>query len=259
MAVSGVWDRLGAGNTYSQDEALCAAGVPIKIEDLGGLLHHKFLILDATGANPVVITGSMNWTGAGAGSNDENTLIIHDAAVAQAYLAAYQELYDALGPETLCETGGGGFLAYLPLVLRPVAAPTPTATPTLPPGPLPTATPTATPSATPEPGGESVVIDDIFYDGAGSSEPDEYVVIRNAGGQSVDLGGWTLRDEANRVFTFPAFTMTPGQVCRVYTNEEHPEWCGFNYGSGSAIWNNGGDCATLQDGDGVVVDVHCYP
>ncbi len=137
VAVSGVWDRLGASNTYSQDEALCAAGVPIKIEDLGGLLHHKFLILDATGDNPVVITGSMNWTGAGAGSNDENTLIIHDAAVAQAYLAAYQELYDALGPETLCETGGGGFLAYLPLVLRPVAAPTPTATPTLPPGPLP--------------------------------------------------------------------------------------------------------------------------
>ncbi len=104
-----------------------------------------------------------------------------------------------------------------------------------------------------------MVIDDIFYDGAGSSEPDEYVVIRNAGGQSVNLGGWTLRDEANRVFTFPAFTMTPGQVCRVYTNEEHPEWCGFNYGSGSAIWNNGGDCAVLREGNGVLVDEYCYP
>jgi len=235
-------------------------GVPIKIEDLGGLLHNKFLILDASGADPVVITGSMNWTGAGGASNDENTLILHDAALAQAYLAAYQELYDALGPETLCAVGGNdGFLVYLPLVLRPEASPTPTATPTLPPGPVPSSTPTSTPTSTTSPGGGEVVIDDIFYDGSGSAEPDEYVVIRNTGAQSVDLDGWTLQDAASHVFTFPAFTMAPGQVCRVYTNEDHPEWCGFSYGSGSAIWNNGSDCATLQDGVGTMVDTYCYP
>ena len=45
----------------------------------------------------------------------------------------------------------------------------------------------------------------------------------------------------------PSFLMQPGQDCRVYTNENHPEWCGFNYGSGSAIWNNTGDCAYLED------------
>jgi hypothetical protein len=42
-------------------------------------------------------------------------------------------------------------------------------------------------------------------------------------------------DAANHDFTFPTFGITPGQTCRVSSNENHPEYCGFNYGSGSAI------------------------
>jgi len=52
--------------------------------------------------------------------------------------------------------------------------------------------------------------------------------------------------------------MTTGQVCRVYTNQSHPEWCGFNYSSGSAIWNNGGDCAYLRNSVGAAIDTRCY-
>jgi len=52
--------------------------------------------------------------------------------------------------------------------------------------------------------------------------------------------------------------MQPGQVCRVYTNEYHPEWCGFSFGSGSAIWNNSGDCAYLRDSEGRLIDTFCY-
>jgi hypothetical protein len=66
-------------------------------------------------------------------------------------------------------------------------------------------------------------------------------------------------DEAEHTFVFPAFLMQPGQTCRVYTNEDHPEWCGFSYGRGSAIWNNDGDCAYLRDSGGVLVDSYCYP
>jgi hypothetical protein len=60
------------------------------------------------------------------------------------------------------------------------------------------------------------------------------------------------------VFTFPNYLTEPGQVCWVYTNEYHPEWCGFSYGSGSAIWNNSGDCAELRDSYGDTVDTYCY-
>jgi hypothetical protein len=85
------------------------------------------------------------------------------------------------------------------------------------------------------------------------------VEIRNEGSNPIQLAGWTLRDEAEHVFTFPSFEMLPGQVCRVYTNEDHPEWCGFNYRfTGSAIWNNGGDCGYLRDEETELVDQYCY-
>ncbi len=134
---------------------------------------------------------------------------------------------------------------FLPLIIKQ-ATPTPTPTATIQPtnGGPETPTATNTPSL-PDNTGDVVIID-IFVDGAGSSEPDEYVEIRNDDTSSIQLQGWTLRDEANHVFTFPSFVMAPDQVCRVYTNENHPTWCSFNYGSGSAIWNNSGDCAYLR-------------
>ena len=60
------------------------AGVPLKVEIFGGKVHDKFAVIDVNGADPVVITGSYNWTASGADDNDENTLIIHNPQVAQA-------------------------------------------------------------------------------------------------------------------------------------------------------------------------------
>jgi hypothetical protein len=119
---------------------------------------------------------------------------------------------------------------------------------------LPTETPAAVVA---EPA--NVKITNIYYDGAGNNEPDEYVEIRNNGSQAVDLTGWTLRDKANHVFTFPSFNFEPGQTCRIYTDEDHPESCGFSFHfKSSAIWNNGGDCAYLRDGTGAEKDQFCY-
>jgi competence protein ComEC len=113
--------------------------------------------------------------------------------------------------------------------------------------------PTPTPPIT-----SNVVITTIYYDGAGSLEPDEYVEIRNDNNNPIQLEGWTLRDIANHIYTFPNYAIQPGQVCRIYTNEYHPEWCGFNYGYGSAIWNNTGDCAYLRDNQSNQIDEYCY-
>ena len=40
--------------------ALCAAGIAIKIEDFPGLMHNKFMVIDAEGTAPPVVTGRMN-------------------------------------------------------------------------------------------------------------------------------------------------------------------------------------------------------
>jgi len=51
------------------------------------ILHHKYAIIDHLDglSDPLVLTGSHNWSGAANNDNDENTLIIHDATIANIY------------------------------------------------------------------------------------------------------------------------------------------------------------------------------
>jgi beta-lactamase superfamily II metal-dependent hydrolase len=89
--------------------------------------------------------------------------------------------------------------------------------------------------------GSNVQITYIFYDGlVYRTESDEYVEITNLGDTSQDLEGWVLKDisEGNPSFTFPSYVLAPGAKIRVYTNEIHPEWGGFSFRYGKAIWNN---------------------
>lgn len=161
---------------------------------------------------------------------------------------------------SLAQSGeSGDELAYLPLVTDDG----PTATPTTMPTATATATPTATPTSEPLPPVTTgdVRITDIFFDGVVSSqEPDEYVVIRNFDAAPVQLEGWTLRDGGSspKIFTFPNYTLQPNESCRIYTNELHPETCGFSFNNSAAIWNNGGDCGTLRNQAGTEIDEYCY-
>jgi hypothetical protein len=114
------------------------------------------------------------------------------------------------------------------------------------------------PAPPPPPARWEIRITEVRAFGSGAEQPDEYVELRNADSQAVPLNGWTLRNARHQVFTFPDYVMQPGQVCRVYTNEKHPEWCGFNYGSASEIWEYASDCAYVRDSTGTLVDDLCY-
>lgn len=121
---------------------------------------------------------------------------------------------------------------------------------------------TAAAPSEPEPPASTgnVTIVHVHYDGAEPRyEGDEYAVIRNNGGQPVNIGGWRLNaGDRGQDFTFPSHVLAPGAECRVYTDEIHPQYCGFSFGRGSAIWNNQGDCGYLYDTSGAVVSSYCY-
>jgi len=104
----------------------------------------------------------------------------------------------------------------------------------------------------------NIVITTIFYHGVIPQQPDEYVEIKNNDTFAIQLGNWTLSDAANHVFTFPSFVIQPGQVCRIYTNENHPEWCGFNYGSGLPIWSDTRGCGYLSNNQSKQIHQYCY-
>lgn len=104
-----------------------------------------------------------------------------------------------------------------------------------------------------------ITITTVFYDGIAPQDADEYVEFRNDDDHTIQLENWTLSDEENHIFTFPTFEMEPGKICRVYTNQDHPEYCDLNYKRGTGVWNNtGGDCAVLKDNIGREVDEYCY-
>lgn len=72
---------------------LAGQGLPVKLHDVGGLLHHKYAIVDAADANsdPLVVTGSHNWTFTAETANDENTLVLHDAGIAELFRAEFRQ------------------------------------------------------------------------------------------------------------------------------------------------------------------------
>jgi hypothetical protein len=164
------------------------------------------------------------------------------------------------------------FVLYLPIVqTQKVPAPLATSTPTATATPTRTRTPgatasptgTRTPAATPVPtchGQSDVIIRRIFYEGVVHwAESDEYAEIFNQGPRAVNLDRWRLNaGDPKQDFVFPDFEMEPGQACRVYTNEIHPQTCGFSFGIRRAIWNNNGDCGYLYDAVGALVSQCCY-
>lgn len=70
---------------------LIGQGVNLLADNHSTDLHHKYAVVDAGAINsdPLVVTGSHNWTTAAEERNDENTLIIHDADVANLYLQEF--------------------------------------------------------------------------------------------------------------------------------------------------------------------------
>lgn len=108
----------------------------------------------------------------------------------------------------------------------------------------------------------NVQIAKIHYDGqVYRVESDEYVEITNLGSAPQDLVRWVLKDidEGYPSFTFPKYILAPGESIRVYTDEIHPEWGGFSFGYGKAIWNNSRpDTAALYNSQGQLCSTRSY-
>lgn len=87
-----------SGNQISTLQAALPAGHAV-VFSLSGIMHHKFMVVDNFNHNsdPLVTVGSHNWSTSAETKNDENTLIVHDANVANQYFQAFADLYQQAG------------------------------------------------------------------------------------------------------------------------------------------------------------------
>ena len=86
--------------TGSEFATLAAASVDVRSHTgVTHIFHHKYLIVDANfiSADPIVLTGSHNWSNNAENNSDENTIIIHDAISANIYLQEFEKRWGELG------------------------------------------------------------------------------------------------------------------------------------------------------------------
>ncbi len=91
-----------------------------------GLHHHKYLIIDEgrAASDPILVTGSHNWSNAANTVNDENTIVFHSQRIANLYMQEFRARYTAAG-------GSANFTVGVPPVVAgslAFAAPTPNPT-----------------------------------------------------------------------------------------------------------------------------------
>ena len=84
-----ILDATAAKNKYSKHKILRANGIKVKVENFGGKMHCKSIIID----DKYIVTGSMNLTKAGINKNDENTLIIKNPKLAKQYKKYFLTLW----------------------------------------------------------------------------------------------------------------------------------------------------------------------
>ena len=84
--------------TGSEFDNLISNGVQVYAHELSGDCHHKYAIVDHSepGTDPLVITGSHNWSSTAESVNDENTVIVHNARVANLYHQEFRGIVNAI-------------------------------------------------------------------------------------------------------------------------------------------------------------------
>lgn len=107
---SGTWVRGMIENINDQGceyEWLRSKGVPVQAHPDAASLHHKYAVVDAgyPDSEPVVVTGSHNWSQNAESNNDENTLIIRDPELAVLFQAEFERRWAENSTATVSVSG----------------------------------------------------------------------------------------------------------------------------------------------------------
>ena len=109
--IKGVFDESNsevANSVYPQMKGIADSNnwnppADVFIDTINGLIHHKYLIIDANsaGGNKITSTGSFNWEVPAEVGNDENSLTIFDARVNNLYFQEFSARYRESGGEPI--------------------------------------------------------------------------------------------------------------------------------------------------------------
>lgn len=188
--IAGVIDQsqLHSNGQYHEVYRLLSSGVEMRMDGNdnsmqpgdyqagGGRLHSKTMVIDKDGENPIVITGSFNWSASATVANDEYLMVMHGARVAALYDEYFDYLWDSgrtMGGDRVGTDLDGHTLA---------------------------------------PG--DVIINEVLWYGMNHQDQDgfdEFVELRNTTDKTIDLELWQLNNPDDVVVGLP-----PGSIIEPY-------------------------------------------
>ncbi|MEU6622010.1 lamin tail domain-containing protein [Streptomyces litmocidini] len=86
----------------------------------------------------------------------------------------------------------------------------------------------------------------------------EWVEITNTSRHSVDLDGWTLKDEDGHRYRFEDFRLAGRATVRIHTGEGRDSSTDLYQDRRDYVWDNHSDTATLRDDRGRIVDTESW-
>lgn len=92
VKVKVILDATSSRTGYSKHEIMRMAGIPVKVENWGGKMHEKSLIID----DKYLLIGSMNFTSGAHYQNDENSLLIENKKIAIKSRKRFDKLWKSI-------------------------------------------------------------------------------------------------------------------------------------------------------------------
>ena len=86
----------------------------------------------------------------------------------------------------------------------------------------------------------------------------EWVIVRNAGTEPLNLASWQLKDSNRNVFTFPNLTLNTGGAVQIHTISGTNTVIDLYWGLTNPVWQSGEE-AELLDPSGNVRAVYTVP
>ncbi|MDD5622286.1 MAG: thermonuclease family protein [Actinomycetota bacterium] len=102
---------------------------------------------------------------------------------------------------------------------------------------------------------------EVNYDARGNDNNnlnDEYVKMENTGDDSIDIGGWTIKDAGTNIYRFEKYFFESGSEVFLFTGSGRDGAGKFYWGSSGPIWNNDSDTLYLRDKEGLLVEIYNY-
>lgn len=102
---------------------------------------------------------------------------------------------------------------------------------------------------------------EINYDARGNDNlnlNDEYVKMENIGKDSIDIGGWTIKDSGTNIYTFEKYSFESDSEVFLFTGSGKDGAGKFYWSSPQPVWNNDNDTLYLRDREGLLVEIYDY-